>query len=161
MHVGGFMPFYCAMLSEIRTEMQLELGNEASLQHIVISTADYNNPSVFELLEESEFSYKGERYDFKSKTEANGNVIFVGLKDTKENELLALLEKVYDNGNDKSKNKSPFDGLLKDMVKHYTNNSSIPCNTLLPVSICNLYPLSYGIALDGYSSKFSAPPDVS
>lgn len=158
-HIGGVMPLYFCALEEVKTEMQLELGNTEQLQKIIVTQQEYHDVATFRMCEEHEFFYRGNMFDFKSvELQTSGDYIFYALQDNKETTLIVLLKTVFNYPEDKT-NQTPLGNLLKNFVKDFVG--TFPSSFLyLFTSPISFLPVKYGLTvLDGYSSEISPPPD--
>lgn len=158
-HIGGVIPLYFCALEEIKTEMQLELGNTRQLQKVLVTQQEYNDVKIFRMFEEHEFYYRGNMFDFKTfDLESNGNYVFYALQDNKETTLITLLKTVFNHPDDKN-NQTPISGLLKNFIKDFVGTYTATFQHLC-FTKNSIKSIPYKLmTLDGFTTEISAPPD--
>ena len=158
-HIAGLTPFYFYVLQEIKTEMSIELANQATLQKLVVSADEYKDASVFKTKEENEFSYRGRMYDFKTVVREGSNYVFYVLEDEKETTLMAVLKNMFDTADGSSKNtKSPFGNLLKNFEKDFVNCLQKDFVTQLPNQLFGWFSITDNTS-EGHQIVIFSPPD--
>ena len=160
-HVAGIMPFYFYLLDGIKGEMTIALRHESNLHKIVVTGAEHNNPSTFQQTDESEFTFKGQMYDFKSVEKCGADYIFYGINDNKETNLIGLLKSIFEQGDNHSGSSLPFHNLLKNLSADFVVPAAKDFMFSLPEKTLFTAFGFISSVLPGHLASFSVPPDFS
>ncbi len=160
-HVAGIMPIYFYLLDGIKGEMTIALHNETSLQKIVVTGTEYNNPTIFQETNEGEFTFKGQMYDFKNVQKCGIDYIFYGINDDKETNLVGMLKSIFEQGDNHSGRSLPFNNLLKNFSPDFVIPVVKDFMVSLPEKTFHTSVNFITGILAGHLAAFSVPPDFS
>ena len=157
-HLAGVMPLSLYFMQEVKTEARIRLSDATGLAKVMVQGKEYNDPRVFQLMDEDEFTYRGRMYDFKSVTREGNDYIFYAAEDDKETNLLSFLNGVFEQTSDRcGDTKMPVNNPIKNFEKDFFHNWSSHVLSALQVHCFRLMPDDSGV-FDCHLNVIFHPP---
>ena len=160
LQIGGLTPFYFYFLQMVKDEIKVELSDKTQLNEVLVSTAEYNNPNVFQKCDDYEFRFKGQLYDFQSVEKTDRGYLFYALADQKENTLTNLLASEFQQSADKVKAGKTSAKVLKDFFKDFVLTAPQKLKSTVPVFRAENAHNFNAPLFDGFHPDITWPPNI-
>jgi hypothetical protein len=138
-NVSGYLIIFQILRSDAREEMKTYIKHnlrEEEMEIVVVSNSEIaSQVSTFKFVNESEFIYKGKRYDIIKKSKEANQTIFYCINDKNEENLFAgLNEHIKRNIDQNTNTKDKSNTLTKNIVKDALPEKSCCLGFIAPTS---------------------------